>query len=104
MIPYAVKYLDPPWAEQGAGGIKRGADRHYPLMKTRDMPEAIFCSGAWNPHPAAHMYMWVTNNYLLWGLWLMEALGFRYVTNIVWVKTKQDWKDFSILILSMTLH
>jgi N6-adenosine-specific RNA methylase IME4 len=81
-------YLDPPWAEQGAGEVKRGADRHYPLMKTREMPEAIFGSGCWNPHPCAHMYMWVTNNFLADGLWLMDVLGFRYVTNVAWRKRR----------------
>jgi N6-adenosine-specific RNA methylase IME4 len=30
--------------------------------------------------------MWVTNNHLKDGLKLMEALGFRYITNLVWVK------------------
>ena len=42
MIPFPNKkyktiYADPPWNEQGAGKIKRGADRHYPLMKTEDI-------------------------------------------------------------------
>ena len=30
--------------------------------------------------------MWVTNNCLPDGLWLMEALNFRYKTNFVWTK------------------
>jgi hypothetical protein len=29
---YRVIYADPPWPEYGGGKIKRGADRHYPLM------------------------------------------------------------------------
>ena len=36
---YKTIYLDPPWAEQGGGKIKRGADRHYPLMKTKDIAQ-----------------------------------------------------------------
>jgi N6-adenosine-specific RNA methylase IME4 len=32
--------------------------------------------------------MWVTNNFLKDGLQLMEDLGFRYITNIVWVKNR----------------
>ena len=119
MIPYAVKYLDPPcqpksqyaailidapWAEHGAGKVKRGAQVHYPLMKTRDMPEAIFCSGAWNPHPAAHCYMWVTNNYLKDGLWLMDVLGFRYVTNVAWRKRKlATMKDLQAIVKKLTV-
>jgi N6-adenosine-specific RNA methylase IME4 len=30
--------------------------------------------------------MWVTNNHLKDGLLVMEALGFRYVTNVCWAK------------------
>ena len=87
--------LDPPWPEQGAGKIKRGADRHYPLIKKReDILKVIYQSGVWpdwKKDESAHCYMWVTNNYLEWGLWLMDALGFKYKTNIIWVKVKEDW-------------
>jgi hypothetical protein len=34
---YACIYADPPWLERGAGQIRRGADHHYALMKTRDI-------------------------------------------------------------------
>jgi hypothetical protein len=29
--------IDPPWNEAGGGKIKRGADQHYPLLKTREI-------------------------------------------------------------------
>ncbi len=78
--------IDPPWYERGAGKIKRGADRHYEIMKTPDILQAILRCPYWNPDRNAHMYLWVTNNFLPDGLKLMEALGFRYITNLVWVK------------------
>lgn len=82
--------LDPPWPEHGAGKIKRGADRHYPLIKKKeDILRVVLQSGEWNPADSAHLYIWVTNNYLEWGLWLMSALGFTYKTNIVWIKVKE---------------
>ena len=34
---YKTILADPPWHEQGGGKIKRGADRHYELMKTKDI-------------------------------------------------------------------
>ena len=42
MIPFPNKkyktiYADPPWNEQGGGKIKRGADKHYNLMKTKEI-------------------------------------------------------------------
>ncbi len=91
---FTTASLDPPWPEKGAGKIKRGADRHYDLIKKKeDILRVVLQSGKWNPAPDAHCYIWVTNNYLTWGTWLMEALGFRYITNIAWVKVKEDWPD-----------
>jgi N6-adenosine-specific RNA methylase IME4 len=84
-IKYKTVYADPPWNETGAGKIKRGADRHYPLMKT---PEIIEYLKKVEIEDNAHLYLWVTNNHLPDGLKVMEALGFRYVTNIVWVKDR----------------
>lgn len=81
--------LDPPWDESGGGKIKRGADRHYKLAKTRDMPGIIRSCPYWDDIAEdAHMYMWVTNNFLPDGLWLMSELGFVYKTNVVWVKPR----------------
>jgi N6-adenosine-specific RNA methylase IME4 len=37
--------------------------------------------------------MWVTNNYLPWGLWLMESLGFVYKTNVAWRKRRLATED-----------
>lgn len=86
---YHTLYLDPPWPEHGGGKIKRGADRHYPLVKVKDMEGVIRGSDLWTPAQNAHCYLWVTNNYLPDGLRLMADLGFRYVTNLAWFKVKE---------------
>lgn len=88
MPPFQTVLLDPPWPEKGGGKIKRGADRHYPTVTVKGMHPLISTASVWDPADDAHMYMWVTNNYLVHGLQLMEVLGFRYVTNIVWVKIR----------------
>lgn len=80
--------LDPPWNETGAGRVKRGADRHYALLKTREMPDVIRGSGFWTPAEHAHVWLWVTNTYLPDGLWLLKELGATYKTNSVWVKDR----------------
>jgi N6-adenosine-specific RNA methylase IME4 len=85
---FRTALLDPPWEERGSGKIKRGADRHYPLLKTQAMPGVITGSGLWTPAENAHCYLWVTSNFLEDGLWLMGELGFRYITNVVWVKRR----------------
>ena len=84
--------MDPPWPEQGGGG--RGAQNHYPLIKTNNtiydtVKYAQFEDGsnAWRPDPEqCHLWLWVTNNYLPWGLRLMAWLGFEFKTMFIWVK------------------
>lgn len=85
-MKYHTIYADPPWLERGGGKIKRGADRHYPLMKTS---EIIALDVASICEDDAHLYLWVTNNFLPDGLRVMEAWGFRYVTTITWMKDRQ---------------
>lgn len=80
--------LDPPWEERGSGKIKRGAQKHYDLLKTAAMPGVIRASGLWTPDENAHVYCWVTNNFLPDGLWLLNELGARYITNIAWTKKR----------------
>jgi N6-adenosine-specific RNA methylase IME4 len=84
--------MDPPWLERGAGKIKRGADRHYPLMSKEKIYATVYNSDEWTEvGEDAHLYLWVTNTFLKDGLWLMEQLAFRYITNIAWVKVTNNW-------------
>lgn len=85
---YKTILIDPPWNEQGAGRIKRGADRHYSLLKTDEIVDVILGSGTFKPAEDCHLYLWVTNNFLQDGLKVMGELGFRYITNLVWVKDR----------------
>ncbi len=90
MIPfpnkkYQIIYADPPWLERGGGKIKRGADRHYNLMKDKDiinLPVSQICADN------AHLYLWVTNNKLIVGLEVMKSWGFSYKTIITWNKDR----------------
>lgn len=79
--------IDPPWNERGGGKSKRGADKHYPLLSTPEIVQTIYSCEYWNQiEPHAHLYMWVTNNFLIDGLEVVKALGFTYKTNFVWLK------------------
>lgn len=82
---YQTILADPPWAERGAGKIKRGADRHYSILSTDDIIKLPVRDIAYNN---CHLYLWVTNNFLPDGLKVMNAWGFRYVTKIDWGKVK----------------
>lgn len=85
---YATIQMDPPWLERGAGKSKRGADRHYPLLPTPKILEVVAESPVFLPAIHAHLWMWVTDNFLKDGLWLMDCLGFRYIRTFQWVKVK----------------
>lgn len=80
---YKTIMADPPWPEHGGGKIKRGADRHYPLMSVAEI-KAIQVPAM----DDAHLYLWVTNNYLSDGIEVMKAWGFKRKTTITWVKGK----------------
>lgn len=85
---YRVNYLDPAWPESGGGKIRRGADRHYDLLKVKDivrMFETQF--GHWAAADA-HMYIWTTNNYFPAALECFKVARFRYITTCTWVKDR----------------
>lgn len=83
---YRTILADCPWEEKGGGKIKRGADRHYPLMKLADI-KAMNVSQFADP-TGCHLYLWVTNGFLEKGFEVMKAWGFRYVTCITWSKDR----------------
>lgn len=85
---YKTVYLDPPYYEKGGGVIKRGADRHYPLMKTKDIITLLQKDIVPLIDENAHCYCWVTNNFLKDGIQVLESMGFRYVTIITWAKDR----------------
>lgn len=84
---YLTLMADPPWKEAGGGKIRRGANRHYPLMHTRDI--CALPAREWMA-PNAHCYLWVTNNFIEDGLEVLKAWNFRYITIISWFKSKDE--------------
>jgi len=92
--PWASEYsciaADPPWAEHGGGRCKRGADRWYGLMKKEEIAEVMVSAPCWRPAESCHLWLWVTNNHLEDGLWVMKEVGFRYVTNRCWAKMEAE--------------
>lgn len=85
MKKYKTIYADPPWLERGGGVIKRGADRHYPLMRTKDIKALPVGEIA---EENCHLYLWTTNNFIRDAFEVIDAWGFRYITTITWVKDR----------------
>ena len=87
-MKYHTILVDPPWNESGGGTIKRGADKHYPLMKTADIITLLKKQLADKMEDNCHLYLWTTNNYLTDAIKVVESLGFKYVTMITWNKDR----------------
>jgi len=87
-MKYKTILADPPWYQRGGGKIKRGADRHYPILKEAQIKELMWNQLAGNIADDAHLYLWVANNHLPEGLRIIEHIGFRYITNLVWAKSR----------------
>lgn len=96
LVKFSTITADPPWNERGGGKCKRGADRHYPLLSTPEIVRVMLQAPCWRPAENAHLYLWYTNNYLPDALHVMQALGFRYVTQRTWAKDRiglgQYWR------------
>ncbi len=85
MKTYKTIYCDPPWPESGGGKIKRGADRHYSLMKVKEIIALAPFIKAISENDC-HLYLWTTNNYMEDAYKVARAWGFRPITVITWFK------------------
>jgi N6-adenosine-specific RNA methylase IME4 len=91
-VPGGFKTIlaDPPWRFDNRTGKvapeHRRLDRYstMTLDAIKNIPVAS-CAAA-----DAHLYLWVPNALLPNGLDVMRAWGFRYISNLVWVKRRKD--------------
>jgi N6-adenosine-specific RNA methylase IME4 len=82
--------VDPPWRFQNRTG--KMAPEHKRLMRYETMtfeeiaelPVGDFAL------PQSHLYLWTPNALIKEALEIMEAWGFKYKTNIIWMKVRKD--------------
>jgi len=87
---FATLLADPPWRFTNRTGKvapeHRRLDRYSTMsldaIMALDVPSVVSAN--------AHLYLWVPNALLPDGLAVMQAWGFRYVSNIVWAKRRKD--------------
>jgi N6-adenosine-specific RNA methylase IME4 len=81
---------DPPWRFANRTG--KVAPEHRRLDRYSTLPLPDICALPVKDVVAydAHLYLWVPNALLPEGLRVMDAWGFRYVSNIVWAKRRKD--------------
>ena len=82
---YDIIEADPPWkfASNSKAKPGRNAMRHYPCMTDAELSEMDV--------PAAKnalMFMWTTAPMMVRSLPILNAWGFRYVSQLVWVKSR----------------
>ncbi len=87
---WATILADPPWRFTNRTG--KVAPEHRRLDRYSTMDLAAICAMPVKNVAAknGHLYLWVPNALLPDGLKVMEAWGFRYVSNIVWAKRRKD--------------
>lgn len=81
---------DPPWRFTNRTG--KVAPEHRRLDRYDTMTLDDICALPVGSVAAAnaHLYLWVPNALLPDGLRVMDAWGFRYVSNVVWAKRRKD--------------
>lgn len=87
---FDVVYADPPWRYDNTG-VRGAVVEQYPTMATDDI-----CTIKVPAAKAASLFLWVTNPLLEDGLRVLSAWGFRYVTNLVWVKNVPTGAPFYV--------
>jgi N6-adenosine-specific RNA methylase IME4 len=87
---WATVLADPPWRFANRTG--KVAPEHRRLDRYDTMTHKDICglAVAGVAAPKSHLYLWVPNALLPEGLQVMEAWGYRYVSNIVWAKRRKD--------------
>lgn len=81
---FSTIYADPPW-QYGNQATRASTDNHYATLsmdELMDMGEQVK-ELAEND---AHLWLWTTTSFLPDAIPLMAAWGFKYKTNMVWVK------------------
>lgn len=83
---------DPPWQFKNRTG--KIAPEHKRLKRYETMPTVDIANLPITQYADenSHLYLWVPNALLPEGLQVMEAWGFTYKTNLIWVKVTKHGK------------
>lgn len=81
---------DPPWRFTNRTGRVAPEHRRLYRYSTMSLDNIKQIPVSTVTAKNAHLYLWVPNALLPEGLAVMEAWGFRYVSNVVWAKRRKD--------------
>jgi len=81
---------DPPWRFANRTGKVAPEHRRLDRYGTMDLEEIKALPVGEATAKDAHLYLWVPNALLLEGIEVLQAWGFRYVSNVIWAKRRKD--------------
>lgn len=81
---------DPPWRFTNRTGKVAPEHRRLKRYETMGLDDICKLPVQRISEDRSHLYLWVPNALLPWGLAVMDAWGFTYKTNLIWFKTRKD--------------
>jgi len=87
---FATMLADPPWRFANRTGKMAPEHKRLSRYETMSIEEICALPVGEAARERAHLYLWVPNALLPWGLQAMAAWGFTYKSNIVWHKVRKD--------------
>lgn len=87
---FATILADPPWQFQNRTGKVAPEHKRLSRYSTMSLDEIKALPVAIAAEETSHLYLWVPNALLPWGIEVLQAWGFQYKSNIVWHKIRKD--------------
>jgi N6-adenosine-specific RNA methylase IME4 len=87
---FATVLADPPWRFANRTGKMAPEHKRLSRYETMSIEEICALPVGEVARERAHLYLWVPNALLPWGLQALAAWGFTYKSNIVWHKVRKD--------------
>ncbi len=87
---FCTVLADPPWRFTNRTGKVAPEHKRLKRYQTLGIEEICALPVSQLVADTSHLYLWVPNALLPWGLKVIEAWGFQYKANIVWHKVRKD--------------
>ena len=87
---YSTILADPPWQFQNRTGKIAPEHKRLSRYSTMGIDDIKALPVAKVAEETSHLYLWVPNALLPWGIEVVQAWGFQYKSNIVWHKIRKD--------------
>jgi len=87
---FSTILADPPWKFSNCSGKIAPEHKRLSRYMTLNLKEIKKIPVNDVAAPSSHLYLWIPNALLEWGLDVMKEWGFTYKTNLIWHKIRKD--------------